>query len=466
MYRTAFVVFALVCSVLAIPQAKVDENIWEKLEQTNNVNVLVTFKKANTKAAYDRFHSLRLTSREATLNAHYSILKDHADVVQADVTAMLRKIAPGKKHYLDVLWISNELIVRDADKEVIDMLRNHPDVDSLIAEKIIPLETVTHGNFSVLDENNIMNQWGVVNVRAPTVWENGNRGENVVIGIIDTGARVTHVALSDTYRGNPGSNHNYNWFAPAGQLPIPTDTHGHGTHVTGSAAATHGLGVAPGARWIACRGCAGAGCADLDLLSCGNWMACPTTTDNQSPNCSLAPRIVNNSWGGGQNNPWYNGIITAWRNVGIVPVFSVGNSGAIFCASVTSPGDQPGVVGVSSISENNQISDFTSIGPGPNVSQKPDVAAPGQDIISASHLYDDELHGLSGSSMAAPHVAGVAALILSNRPYLSVDEVVNALKTGAAPHTPLGRVCFERSDNQRPNFHVGYGRVDAVNSAR
>lgn len=341
----------------------------------------------------------------------------------------------------------------------------------MIAERIIPLENVIKGNITVLDENNILNQWGVVNVGAPTVWANGNTGENAVVAIIDTGARYTHVALSGTYRGNAGtyrantaSNHDYNWFAPAGHAPSPSDTNGHGTHVTGSIAATHGLGVAPGSKWIACRGCAGAGCADLDLMSCGNWVACPTTTDNQSPNCNMAPHIVNNSWGGGQNNPWFNSIITAWRNAGIVPIFSAGNFGAIFCASVTSPSDQPGAVSVSSISDNNQISDFSSIGPGPNVSQKPDIAAPGHDIISASHLSDTELHGLSGSSMAAPHVAGVAALIISDRPNLSVYGVINALTTGALPHTSQGRVCSGRSEDDRPNFHVGYGCAYAVNS--
>lgn len=123
MYRTVFFVFALACSVLAIHQAKVEENIWKNLDETGTTNVLVTFKKANTKAAYDRFYSLKLTSREAILNAQYSILKDHADTVQADVISMLKKASLGKKHYLDVLWISNELIVRDADKEVIEMLR-------------------------------------------------------------------------------------------------------------------------------------------------------------------------------------------------------------------------------------------------------------------------------------------------------------------------------------------------------
>lgn len=234
-YQIAFVVFGLVCSGLANLEARVEEKIWENLEQNDYTNVLVTFKKANTKAAFDRFHSLKLTNREAILNTQHAILKDHADIVQADVTAMLNKAAVGKKHRLDVLWISNELIVRDVDREVVEKLRSHPDVESLQAEWFIPLEPLIEEELPVLDENHIQNEWGVVNVRAPQVWASGNTGQGITAGIIDTGARVTHVNLAPTYRGNnPGQNHNYNWLAPNNNAGLPSDTNGHGTHVIGS----------------------------------------------------------------------------------------------------------------------------------------------------------------------------------------------------------------------------------------
>lgn len=286
-YQFAFVVFGLVCSVLAIPLARVEEKIWEDLEQSDYINVLVTFKKANTKAAYDRFYSLKLTNREAILNTQYAILKDHADIVQADVTSMLKKAAVGKKHRLDVLWISNELIVRDVDKEVVEMLRNHPDVESLMAEQFFELEPLIEGESSVLDENNIQQEWGVVNVRAPQVWATGNTGQGVVAGIIDTGARATHATLAPTYRGNPGSSHNYNWFAPSNNAPVPADTNGHGTHVIGSISGTQGIGVAPGSRWMTCVGCGALLCSNQNLLSCGNFMACPTNTAGNLSNFAI-----------------------------------------------------------------------------------------------------------------------------------------------------------------------------------
>lgn len=214
-YQIAFVVFGLACSVLANPVARVEEDIWRNLEKSETTNVLITFKRANTKAAFDRFYSLRLTTREAILDTQHAILKDHADIVQADVTELLTKgIQSGKRHYLDQLWITNELIVRDIDREYVEKLRNHPDVESLVAEQFIPLEqTIQEGPPVLLAVNNtILNEWGIVNVQAPAAWARGFQGQGVTVGNIDTGARHTHIALAPTYRGNnAGENHNYKY---------------------------------------------------------------------------------------------------------------------------------------------------------------------------------------------------------------------------------------------------------------
>lgn len=117
----------------------------------------------------------------------------------------------------------------------------------------------------------------------------------------------------------------------------------------------------------------------------------------------MAPDLVNNSWGGGQNNAFYNAVITAWRNAGIVPIFAAGNSGPN-CGTVNSPGDQPGALSVASIMENQQISQFSSVGPGPGVSQKPEIAAPGSNVVSASHLTDTGLRSLSGTRYLYEHM--------------------------------------------------------------
>lgn len=439
-YHIAFVVLGLACAVLAQSVARVEEKIWKNLEESETTNVKVSFRKANTKAAFERFNSLKLTTRDAKLNTQYAILKDHADIVQADVTSILNKARSyGKRHEIAQLWISNELIVRNVDKEVVEILRDHPDVESLEAEWFIQLEDVMEEPYVAPRSNNsILNQWGVVNVNALQVWAAGNTGVGSVVGVIDTGARATHVALRYTYRGNdPGQNHNYNWFAPTGQAAVPSDTNGHGTHVIGSASGTEGIGVAPGSRWITCRGCATASCSNFDLTQCGNWMACPTNTAGGAADCTRAPNVVNNSWGGGGNNPWYDAIITAWRNAQITPIFSAGNSGP-GCSTLLSPGDRPLAVGIGSITSTNIRSGFSSNGPTVDGRRNPHIAAPGTSVASASHLDDTSLRTLSGTSMAAPHASGVVALLVASNRQITVPQVIAALQQGGVPHSTAG----------------------------
>jgi len=175
-YLITFVLFGLACSVLA-DFARVEEKIWENLQDAETTNVLVTFRKANVKAANERIASLRLTSRDAIAVTQHSILKDHADIVQADVTAMLNKaVSNGKSHEIAQLWITNELIVRNVDKDIVEKLRSHPDVESLQAEWFIQLEDVMEEETAPRDNNTILLQWGVQNTNAPAVWQTGTNG--------------------------------------------------------------------------------------------------------------------------------------------------------------------------------------------------------------------------------------------------------------------------------------------------
>lgn len=246
--QIVFVVFAFSCA-LANSQATVDPKIWENLEENATTNVLVSFKKADPKAALATLETLGLTTRDAILMTQYYILKKHAKTVQADVKSMLKKLRKKEKktHKVNQLWITAELIVRNADRDVVEGLANHADVESLTAEWFIPLEDVFENEIAPQDENTITNQWGVVNVGAPTVWNTGNRGEGVVIGVIDTGARATHMSIRGSYRGyRESETHNYNFFSPNEKADIPSDTNGHGTHVIGIASGVDGIGVAPG----------------------------------------------------------------------------------------------------------------------------------------------------------------------------------------------------------------------------
>lgn len=171
--------------------------------------------------------------------------------------------------------------------------------------------------------------------------------------------RYTHRALVNNWRRE------YGWLNP-GCTSIfcrstPSDGNGHGTHTIGTIVGTGGIGVAPEAQWIACMGCTSLGCSASSLNTCGQWVQCPTDYRGRNRNCDMAPDIVSNSWGGGQGQDWYDPIIESWQAAGIVPVFSMGNSGPE-CGTANSPGDRPGVISVGSTEQDDTISSFSSLG--------------------------------------------------------------------------------------------------------
>src|SRR5699024_7779488 len=138
-------------------------------------------------------------------------------------------------------------------------------------------------------------------------WEDFDvRGEDVVVGIIDTGTLHTHEALVDQYRGNQGDgtfDHDHHWFDPFDYCPDPSepcDPHGHGTHVTGTTIGAdggdNGIGVAPEAEWISAIGCTPQGnCLMENALMAGQFMLAPTDTEGNNASPELRPHVINNS---------------------------------------------------------------------------------------------------------------------------------------------------------------------------
>jgi len=253
---------------------------------------------------------------------------------------------------------------------------------------------------------------------------------------------MQHEALATNFAGA--------WSDPYYNTTEPTDVQSHGTHNIGAAVGTtNGIGVAPGAKWIACRGLNHQGSAsDVNLLGCGQWML----TANPRPN------VVSNAWGGGYNDPWYNDIIAAWKAANIIPVFGIGNSGPA-CGAPASPADQPGVIAVGATEEGDTMASFSSRGPAAQGLQKPDVSAPGASIVSAGNNGTDSYTVKSG--IAVPHVAGAVALYISANPNATYDQVYEALtSTGDKPIvTDDDKSC---GSTEWPNMAFGYGRINAA----
>lgn len=317
----------------------------------------------------------------------------------------------------------------------------------------------------------------------------GIDGSGLVVANIDTGVRYTHQALVGQYRGNLGSSfdHNYNWWDPYGDHPAtPADDNGHGSHTMGTMVGDDGgsnqIGIAPGANWIACRGCDTSSCTDAALLGCGQFMAAPTDLSGANPDPDMRPNAVNNSWGdcGQTYDSWYSGPINAWLAAGIYPIFSNGNASNCGYSSppglntVGNPARSGNVTGVGSSGEQNGLyASHSNWGPTDNLDtvnpvsgfemMKPQVIAPGVSIRSSTPGSDTEYQdGWTGTSMSAPHVTGLIALIWQAAPCLIGDyaatetliesTAVDLVYDDGSPLTPTNF----------PNFATGWGEIDAL----
>ena len=128
---------------------------------------------------------------------------------------------------------------------------------------------------------------------------------------------------------------------------------------------------------------------------------------------------MNNSWGGGPGDPFYQATVQAWVAAGIFPAFANGNAGPS-CGSAGSPGDYPESYAVGAYDIGNFIAFFSSRGPsGLDGGIKPNISAPGVDVRSS--VPGNGYAIFSGTSMATPHVAGSVALLWSGAPTLVGD---------------------------------------------
>ncbi|MFE3452249.1 S8 family serine peptidase [Nonomuraea sp. NPDC059194] len=352
--------------------------------------------------------------------AAYQALTSTAELSQRG----LRKLLDEARVPYEPFWIANTVKVT-GDAALAQKIAELPEVEKIVPERSTELPEPKPG--SQLQAAAAI-EWNIQKVKADQTWSDfGVRGEGIVIGEIDSGVQYDHPALVAAYRGNLGNgqfSHDYNWFDPAKicQGAGPCDNNGHGTHVMGTMVGADGLGVAPGAKWIAAKGCESGSCSDSSLLKAGQWMLAPTDANGLNPRPDLAPHVVNNSWGGSSGgNTWYQSIIDAWVAAGIFPAFAAGNDGnGITCSTTHSPGDNTAAYGVGASDANDKIASFSGFGPSRFGGEtKPNITAPGVNIRSS--MPGGKYQALNGTSMATPHVTAVVALVWSAAPSLVGD---------------------------------------------
>ncbi|CEG36812.1 serine protease family [Plasmopara halstedii] len=384
-------------------------------------------------------------------------LKQHAQERQDPVKQVLEKA----NFQYTSNWISNTIEVVDCPTNLVQQILDVTIVKEIIYDIIIDHDSIE----SEIDATNttIPMGWGVKKINAPNVWALNNTGQNIIVGNIDTGVRSTHETLVNNWVGP------YGWYDPKQQSATPFDANGHGTHTIATIAGGKGVGVAPGAKWMACKGCGATGCTLSLLIACAEFMLCPTDTNGNNCDPTKSPHIVSNSWGRGQGMGYFQPSLDAWHAARIIPVFSAGNLGRSGCSSVGYPGDSPDVLASGATDMNDVLGVFSSLGPSVKGLIKPDFSSPGVDILSAWNRDDSDYKLMSGTSMAAPHLAGTIALILSARPGLSFDAVKTLLIGSTEQALPKAVLtCGGTLDDVYPNNQHGHGRINAekvVNAA-
>jgi len=465
MYTRIFLIALFACS--AVTAGTINDNLAEECKENpdKKVNLMLDLPSVESSvpsffAENDIASKLRSSLRELTARSQEPILE------------AIKEIDPSLQ--LQYFWIANRIGVKDVSCEQAEKITNIPGQFAVRLEEVAKL--LTSGPAKILASGTAamaaigQPQWGVEKINAPAVW-NQTRGAGIVVANIDTGVRGSHVALAETHRKQFG------WldgFTNSSAGP-PNDGNGHGTHTMGSICGKLGVGVAPDATWIACKGCDTNGCPEGALLTCGQWIYCPYNKigDESTGDCSMRPRIVSNSWGGLGSADFYNPVIANWQKVGIIPIFAIGNEGPA-CSTTGSPGNQNDVIGVAATTKDDTLADFSSRGPFLSlrslVKVKPELAAPGQDILSTWNTGDSAYATISGTSMATPHVAGAVALLLAKYPTLTYTQVLKTLSETAFRRnlsvldsvntcSCVGPLCRALKP-EYPNNGYGNGRID------
>jgi serine protease AprX len=406
-------------------------------------------------------------SKVARTRYVYERLRAVADRTQPGLVAWLE----GRGAQVERFWVDNVLRVR-ADAVTLALLAQRPEVAWLRPEGRIHLidplpPAAPWGPEAARLASLAVVATGVKEINADEVWKMGFKGEGVTVAILDTGADYKHAALKKNYRGYPQYNHDYHWLDAVRDEPAPLDENSHGTHVTGIAVGSdpaRQVGVAPAAKWIACRLIEEQSGPDSASLRCLQWVLAPTTLAGTDPKPELAPDVINASWGNelgdGCLAETIHGAIRSVTAAGIVFVAAAGNSGDN-CKTVCVPGAYAEAFTVANYDVSARaINASSSRGPVEwpgRVIVKPDIAAPGTNVNSSipNNRYDEK----TGTSMASPHIAGAVALLLSAKPgYRGHPDLVRqALEEAAKKGRPTGR-CGEE-ENGKDNVE-GRGVAD------
>jgi serine protease AprX len=470
--------------------AKLDARIFAGKEAGQPASFLVVMREQADLSGADAF--IEKTDKGRFV---FEALTAMAETSQAPLRARLEAAGvPYRSFYLV------NMIEVEADRSLAEELAGRDDVSSLAPNPEVPMEPqpvveeqpgaspsasrLTPNAASAVEPN-------IALVGAPAVWSRGYTGQGIVIGDADTGVTWDHPALKNHYRGFNGStvSHDYNWHDaihnataanPCGSdSPAPCDDDSHGTATASLTVGDDGvgnqIGMAPGARFIACRNMDQGNGTPARYTECFQFMLAPTDHTGANPRPDLAAHVINNSWGcptteGCTDANVLKAVVENVRAAGIAVVVSAGNGGPS-CSTISDPpAGYDASFSIGATSNSDAIATFSSRGPftaDGSGRLKPDITAPGVGLRVAAPpaSYRASFSGTSGS---APHVSGAIALLWSAAPQLMGQVVASEdlLKRTAKPLTS-SQDCGGFSGSAVPNPVFGSGRLDiaaAVNA--
>jgi serine protease AprX len=459
------VIIAAPASTAATPNQKISARV---LDETANGGATETLVVLARQADLSR--AAVLPTKVAKGRFVFNSLREVANHTQAPILALLRQRGIPYQSF----WIVNMIQVT-GDRALLEELAARADVKQIDANPYVRSALPVPTAFDTALPTGV--EWNITKVKAPRVWSLGFKGQGRVVAGADTGVQWDHPALKSHFRGWDGTkaNFDYNWHDASPQhSPTPVDPHGHGTftvsEMVGDDGAGNQIGVAPGAKWIACRNMDSSGTGSPTSYSeCFQFLIAPYPVGGNPSqgNPALAPDSINNSWicppSEGCSTNTLLQIVNAVRAAGIFPAMAAGNSGSS-CSSVSDP---PAIyqssVSVGALDSSNAIASFSSRGPvtadGSN-RRKPDLSAPGVNVRGAvpTNGYQG---GWSGTSMAAPHVAGGIALLWQAKPSLvgNIDATETRLEKTAV-HLKSTQTCGGVSGQTIPNNTFGYGLLN------
>lgn len=484
---TLFLAFVLCGISSAQTFNAIEPELQKILEQKNNelIDIQVYFKsKVNSKQLNQK--TKRISDKSAKKEIIVSELKAQSQEIQADVMAILEaEKLNGNVESINNLWIANSISCK-ASRDVIYKLSSHPDVEIIGYDKEFQVISPEQMKEVEMSHSAMRGPAAhIVTVNADDVWNQGYTGKNIIVAVLDSGTNTQHADLKDHlwegYVDTDGDGvadqlvNGWNYIDNSSNI---TDDHGHGTHcagiVCGNGTSGTSTGVAPDATLMTVKTIGRAGSGSVSAMINGVQFA----VENGADVLSLSLGYKNSQLTTAQKEE----IRATFDNVlaaGVVVCSAVGNDGTSIgapynvdypaaCPAPWSHPDQTLKGGLSSVIAVGGSDIIGQSSQGPSTWEdteyneyaynsgasmgliRPDISAPGNMIISANHLVNNEYKMMSGTSQSTPCVAGVIALMLEKNSSLTPAQISQIIEESAA-NKPTSK-----------NNVVGSGRVDAL----